>query len=200
MPTYAKHLIRRDLGGTLYRTYCSNEFYDPLLEILVKDIADATCRACRRSYALAMRTHSAIQRRIEEEYGEPIARVIRGFRQQGCSWRTICGALDVNFNTLRRWVREMGLGDGRYQREAPTVLDMKAQALGYTGVEAFIRSHRAAGQTLAEMASILDCNPWSLRLRTPADVKDMPRPKSDKALAAWRENARRLNERRREMA
>jgi transposase len=47
-------------------------------------------------------------RKIEKEFDEPIADIIIGMRQQGCSWGTIAGALGVGYNTVLSWRKEFG--------------------------------------------------------------------------------------------
>lgn len=47
--------------------------------------------------------------RIEAEFEEPIKDVIVGLREQGCTWRSIALALEVHYETVKRWRRWLGL-------------------------------------------------------------------------------------------
>lgn len=48
-------------------------------------------------------------RKIEAEYQEPVREVIRIYRRQGNTWRTIAGALGINLNTLVLWRKALDL-------------------------------------------------------------------------------------------
>jgi hypothetical protein len=51
---------------------------------------------------------------IEREFREPVGEVIQGMRDQGATWRTIAGALEVTTYTLYFWRQKLGmLVDGR---------------------------------------------------------------------------------------
>ena len=70
---------------------------------------------------------------IEQEYGEPICDVILGFRELGCSWHTIAGALSISEPALRRWRNELGIEDDRVFRDVPQIYktERAARKLGY---------------------------------------------------------------------
>lgn len=58
------------------------------------------------------------QRRIEAEFGEPLADVITGLRALGYSWATVAGALDITPRTLVTWRRQLGLPTDSRDRRA----------------------------------------------------------------------------------
>lgn len=56
---------------------------------------------------------------IHAEYGEPVKDVIQGLRQQGATWRTVAGALDISQPTLLSWRHKLALPvDGKVQWDA----------------------------------------------------------------------------------
>jgi DNA-binding transcriptional regulator YiaG len=81
---------------------------------------------------------------IESEFGEPIANVIQGLREQdgGNSWRTVAGALRVNTSTLQEWRKALGMAMNQGEKmfdpsstPETTPTDQKAIALGYENAQ-----------------------------------------------------------------
>ena len=47
--------------------------------------------------------------RVEAEFGEPVKDVIVGLREQGCTWRSVALALEVHYETVKRWRQMLSL-------------------------------------------------------------------------------------------
>ncbi len=137
------------------------------------------------------------QTEIAEEVGEPFDQVIRGFREQGCNWETIAGAVEMPLGTLRKWVRELELGDGKYNHEIVRAkpLDLKAQSLGYESAEEMQVEWRMSGRTRGEVAEALGCHPTSLYWHTPEELKGVGQVRlfTEKQLEARRQWAIQTN-------
>ena len=112
---------------------------------------------------------------VEQEYQEPFEDVLRGFREQGASWRLIADVLEVPFDSLRKWVKELGLSDGRRSTNTyiPPGLNEKARVLGYPNAEKLVTDMRASGKTRKDIAGILNCHPDSLYRFTNAEAKEI---------------------------
>lgn len=53
---------------------------------------------------------TALQRRIEREYGKPIDEILREmYVDKEMTMKDIASALDVNLRTVQRWVKECGI-------------------------------------------------------------------------------------------
>lgn len=128
-----------------------------------------------------MSKRDAMWRRIEEEFGEPIADVIIGLREVdgGNSWRTVAGCLGCSISTLYLWRRDLGLpldqAENVYDdssRSGFTPTDIKAQALGYDDAAAAIRDMRLSqSMTVNQIAAKLGCHVSSVVRHTPDGVK-----------------------------
>lgn len=101
---------------------------------------------------------SELTESIEAEFDEPLKDVIVGMRVQGCTWRTIAGALGVSRTQIYLWRKEFGIEDTRRLRDAmstwPTQIKIAAKELGYHSVEQAIVDLRMS-HTLEETAAIL---------------------------------------------
>jgi len=95
---------------------------------------------------------------IEGEFDEPLRDVILGMREQGCTWRTIAGALGVSRAQVYLWRKELGIVDNRRLRDAlstrPTQIRIAAKELGYRNVAQAIVDLRMS-HSLEETAAIL---------------------------------------------
>lgn len=128
---------------------------------------------------------------IANEFGESFESIIIGFRQQGCSWATIAGALNVPCGSLKGWISELGLYDGNYQRELPHApLEIKARKLGYRNVERMLWEYRGSGKMLGELASDLGCHISSLYRYMPEDLRGEwvldPSQKKNNPAGGWK--------------
>ncbi len=96
---------------------------------------------------------------IEAEFDESLRDVIVGMRVQGCTWRTISGALGVSRSLVYLWRKMLGIVDDRRLRDALSVRRTKigpaARRLGYRDAEAAIIDLRMGGHSLLETANIL---------------------------------------------
>lgn len=139
------------------------------------------------------------RKQISQEYGEPFVDVIKGFREQGVPWEVIAGTIGVTFASLRGWVRSMGIGDGlrMSQREWPEPLNDKARSLGYDDVADMVVSYWKSSRSKQSAADDLGCDVHSLTRFIPDSMKGTI-PYSDKQKAAWKANAEKINQRRRE--
>lgn len=116
---------------------------------------------------------------IEHEFDEPIADVIVGLREQGNSWRTVAGCLDVSRGTLQEWRKLLGLkldkNDNVFDESSlPELspLDHKAIELGYKNkVDAIIDLRMGQKKTIKEAAAILKCHYQTISLYSPMEVK-----------------------------
>lgn len=113
---------------------------------------------------------------IEQEYGEPVADVIMGMRGQGCSWRTVAGALGVCRDTIIHWRHALGLPVTASrmirEEEPPRPSDQRAQALGYPSATAAIVDLRIKQRlSLNEVARRLQMHPSTISTHTPAYFK-----------------------------
>ena len=121
------------------------------------------------------------QQEIEAEFGEPLADVIQGLREQdgGNSWRTVAGCLEVSLSTLAEWRKALDLPmDTRSKKRDPsstpelTPCDLKANVAGYpTMREAVIDLRLTQGKTLREAAEILGCHPGTIYEYTPMELR-----------------------------
>lgn len=95
---------------------------------------------------------------IEGEFDEPLRDVILGMREQGCTWRTIAGALGVSRPQVYLWRKALGIVDTRRLRDAlstwPTRITMAAKELGYRNAAQAIVDLRMS-HSLEETAAIL---------------------------------------------
>jgi hypothetical protein len=140
---------------------------------------------------------------IEEEFGEPLAETIQGLREQGNSWRTVAGALDVSLGTLVKWRRALGLllakdckvrDPSSYPERTPT--DEKARALGYRDArEAVLDLRLKQGKTLKAAAAVLGVHYTTIYLYTPREVRGSIYNRSEGYLAQRRAWAREMTER-----
>lgn len=117
-------------------------------------------------------------RAIEAEYGEPVADVIRHFREDGCSWATIAGALGVHRTTLRKWRGALGLSvDGERSAltlEYPRPSYCKARDAGFATMMDAIRHYRLVERlTGAETAARLGVSRVTISQYTPVEIKGM---------------------------
>lgn len=113
---------------------------------------------------------------LEAEFGEPFVDIVRGMREQGCSWTTITNAMEVPMRTLRTWLKGTGLLDGSKNfepRTRPDSLDARAHKLGYLNAEQMITDLRMQGKTRADIGALLDCHPQSLYRHTSQEAKEM---------------------------
>ena len=110
---------------------------------------------------------------IEEEFGEPIRDVIQGFRDDGNSWVTIAGALEITEWELLGWRRALGLPVNRSfccprAGRNPTRCDKKARAHGYDCLEDAIRDMRVnQHMTVRQVGKVLDIHYATIVQRTP---------------------------------
>jgi hypothetical protein len=128
---------------------------------------------------------------IEAEYQESFVDVLRGFREQGASWRLVADTIRVPYNTLRRWAKALGLSDGRRSTNTyiPPGLNEKARTLGYRDAEQLVSDLRASGKTRKEIAELLNCNPGSLYRYTNEEAKELVNI-TPSMVAARRENVK----------
>lgn len=144
------------------------------------------------------RTEAVAVRAIETEFGQSFAEVIRGFREDGRTWATIAGALELPLVSLRRWCKRRGLLDKHRLYENPRgPLNARARRLGYVSASEMVREWRMNGKTRLEIAEALHCHPASLYWHTPDEIKNMQRL-TEKQRAARRRNAQALNRKRSE--
>lgn len=116
---------------------------------------------------------------IEEEFGEPVADVIAGLREQGNSWRTVAGALEISRSTLQLWRKELALpldqhDNVRDPSSTPeyTPTDIKARALGYDDArDAVIEMRLSRGLTLRQVAAELGVHPATVLRYTPRRLR-----------------------------
>jgi len=116
---------------------------------------------------------------IEIEFGEPVADVIMGLRQQGNSWRTVAGALDIALSTLKEWRRELGLPldqhDNVYDPSSMpdyTPTDRKAQAMGYQdATDAVLDMRLKQGLTIKQVADRMGCHYCTVTSYTPLRLR-----------------------------
>ena len=130
-------------------------------------------------------------KQIESEYQESFLEILRGFREQGVSWRLIADTLDISLNTLRKWVKELGLADGRVSTDTyiPPGLNEKAREFGYRNAEQMISDLRSAGKTRKDIAELLKCHPDSLYRYTNEEAKEIVNI-TPSMIAARRENVK----------
>lgn len=128
---------------------------------------------------------------VEQEYQEPFEDVLRGFREQGASWRLVADVLEVPYESLRKWVKELGLSDGRRSSNTyiPPGLNEKAKELGYRNAEQLVTDMRSSGKTRKDIAKILNCHPDSLYRFTNEEAKEMVNI-TPSMVAARRENVK----------
>jgi len=118
-------------------------------------------------------------RQIEDEFGEPVADVITGLREQGNSWRTVAGCLEVSKSVLQEWRRTLGLEFDKNHKifdesSLPELspLDEKAVALGYKNkVDAIIDLRLRQGKTIKEAGEILGCHYQTVALYSPPEIR-----------------------------
>lgn len=93
-------------------------------------------------------------RAIEEEYGEPLRDIITGFREQGCSWDTIEGALEISHSALWQWRKDLGLlHDKRINYEnRDSKSNAVARRMGYRDFKTMYREMRQQGMTLKQIS------------------------------------------------
>lgn len=116
---------------------------------------------------------------IEAEFGEPLAETIMGLREQGNSWRTVAGALEVSPSTLKGWRRALGLPLAKEHKvfdesslPEHTPSDCKARALGYRGLVDAIRQMRLGEQmTVRQVAERLGVSVGTVVHNTPAEAR-----------------------------
>ena len=114
-------------------------------------------------------------RAIEVEFDEPLRDILSGMREQGASWDTIAGALEVPLATLKRWRQHFGLCDGRYirdLRQPRRLSDERAQARGYADLLDGIRDCRLVRRmTWRATANYLSVNVSTLTQRRPEQLR-----------------------------
>ena len=112
---------------------------------------------------------------IECEYDEPFSEVLKGFRDQGSSWKLIAEVLDIPYDTLRNWHEALRISDGRRSSYTyiPPSLNDRAKEFGYRSAEQMVSDLRASGKTRKEIAELLNCHPSSLYRYTNMEAKEL---------------------------
>lgn len=120
-------------------------------------------------------------REIEDEFGESVADVIQGLRQQdgGNSWRTVAGVLGVSDHTLQEWRHALGLPvnahDHKYDPSSKpelTETDRKARALGYEdATDAVLDLRLLQGLTVREAGEVLGVHYQTICQYTPKETR-----------------------------
>ena len=133
-------------------------------------------------------------RAIEEEFDEPLADIVIGMREQGCSWRTIAGALDISILTLRKWRKELGFApsDGRrILEEGSWFSDSIVRSLGYRDFTSMYYDLRLSKKmTVKQISDYTGISTRTIEERTPASLKGME-IKTEKKVAAAKKNLER---------
>lgn len=120
-----------------------------------------------------------LQRAIEDEFGEPLADVIRGMREQGNSWRTVAGALGVCPYTLQMWRHNLDLTLDQHDnvfdpssRPECTPTDRKARTMGYeNATDAVISMRLTEGLTVQQAAEKLGVHRATVLRYTPRRLR-----------------------------
>ena len=134
---------------------------------------------------------------IEAEFSEPLRDVIVGMREQGCTWRTIAGALGVSRAQVYLWRRQFGIKDRRRFYRKRARVDSTAQTLGYRDAQEAIRELRWSGLTLSEVANLLGCSVRTVTRHYPPGLAGEIFVKTEKYLESRRRTGRMAVERRR---
>jgi len=123
----------------------------------------------------------ALWRAIEAEFGEPLANVIQGLREQdgGNSWRTVAGCLGVSLSTLQEWRKALdlplNLHDQVYDPSSTpelTPTDRKAQALGYeNATDAVLDMRLREGLTTRQAGKKLGVHWETISRYTPPEMR-----------------------------
>lgn len=115
---------------------------------------------------------------IEDEFGEPLADVIRGLREQGNAWRTVAGALNISRTTLCEWRRALGLSLNKNAKvfDESSIQDTKAnqraRAIGYANItDALLDLRLRQNKTIFEIAELLGLHYCTVSALTPARVR-----------------------------
>lgn len=116
---------------------------------------------------------------IEDEFGESIADIITGLREQGNSWRTVAGCLNTSSSVLLEWRKALGLELNKSQKifdesSLPELspLDQKAIALGYENkIDAIIDLRIRQKKTIKEAGKILGCHYATVSYYSPPEVR-----------------------------
>lgn len=122
-----------------------------------------------------------MQKAIEAEFGEPLADVIQGMREQGYAWHTIAGALGIDRDTLCHWRHELGLPVSVHQvkrnradLDYAIMANQKACELGYADVANAIRDMRLHHKMAEwEVAQKLGISHDQMRQLAPADTRGL---------------------------
>ena len=139
-------------------------------------------------------------RAIENEFDEPLADIVSGFREMRYSYKDIAGALEVPYPTFIKWQRKLGLTDDKINwrnGERPNSLDVKARKLGYHDIGSMISELRYNGKGRKEIGDMLNCHPKSLYRRTPKDALYLNSPTTERQKEARRKTIGKVNEDRR---
>lgn len=121
----------------------------------------------------------ALWRQIEDEFEEPIADVIIGLREQGNSWRTVAGCLNISLGTLVEWRKVLGMPLGKHDNvydpsslPETTPTDRKAQALGYhDATDAVLDMRLKQRLTIREAAEQLGVHYTTITAYTPPELR-----------------------------
>ena len=118
-------------------------------------------------------------REIEDEFDEPIAETIMGLREQGNTWRTVAGCLNVSLSTLLEWRQVLGLPISMHEQKydpsslpESTPTDKKAQALGYKNARDAVFDMRLGQKlTLKQAAIKLGVHPHTIMRYTSLELR-----------------------------
>lgn len=129
---------------------------------------------------------------IEAEFGEPLRDVIVGLREQGNSWRTVAGTLDVSLAALQEWRKALGLPldthdklrDPSSHRHMPKS-ERRARELGYPSLhEALLDMRVRQRLTIFQIADRLGVHYGTVSAHMPRKIRGKLRNRSPHARAA----------------
>jgi hypothetical protein len=134
-------------------------------------------------------------RKIEKEFDEPLADIIIGMRQQGCSWSTIAGALEVGYNTVLSWRKEFGFApidsSAHVVEENDRVVykDRIAQKFGYSNFNSLYFDFREKRKMLvSEIAKEIGVHENTIYKWIPDNMKRYMYVETERRLASRDQN------------
>lgn len=115
------------------------------------------------------------------EFDEPLYYIIEGMREQGCTWKTIAGVLEIHEHTLVKWRRKLGfeikgVEDRNYEesRGGKSPIEDIAKRHGYAGFGELYRDLRMTHKmTVKEVAETIGVSPRTVQKWTPPELKGL---------------------------